>query len=153
MHSPDIERKRWAWRVVPLALLVGPPVAFLGCTSPVAPPVPPSGGHVMVLSESAFQSSVEPVLVAKGCDAVPDCHGGGPRGTFQLSPPSSKDPHFDFEQASLQVWTTYRDSSPILRKPLAIAAGGVPHSFKPFATTADSGYLAIRAWVDSGVVQ
>jgi hypothetical protein len=149
----DVEWRRWAWRAIPLSLIVGPPLCLFGCTSPTAPPAVPSGGQQLVMNFNQFASTVEPVLMAKGCDATADCHGGGIRGTFQLSPPSAKDVHFDFDQASLQVWVAYRDSSPILRKPLALAAGGVPHSFKPFATTADSGYLAIRAWVDSGVVQ
>ena len=56
----------------------------------------------------------------------------------------------DFDQAVLQVSATNRDQSPLLTEPLALTAGGTPHGFKPFASTADSGYIAIRGWIQSG---
>ena len=132
-----------------LALLSG----VQGCMSPTEPPTPPGGGHVLVLSYPMFVSRVEPVLVRQGCDATGDCHGGGIRGALQLSPPTAKDPQYDFNQVILEVYPTDRDRSLILTKPLALAAGGVPHSFKPFASVADTDYLAIRGWVDAGVLQ
>jgi hypothetical protein len=124
-----------------------------GCTSPTAPPIPPGGGHTLVLSYSTFVSKVEPVLVRQGCDATGDCHGGGIRGTLQLSPPGAVDPQFDFNQVILEVYPTNRDNSLILTKPLALSAGGVPHSYKPFASVADTDYIAIRSWIDAGVLQ
>jgi hypothetical protein len=146
----DVEWRRWAWRAIPLALIVGPPVCLFGCTSPVAPPPAPSGGQQIVMSFSQFQSTVEPVLIAKGCDATADCHGGGIRGTFQLSPPSAKDVHFDFDQASLQVWSRTR-LEPDPEK--AVGARRRRRASQPVARHHVGLGLAIRAWVDSGVVQ
>lgn len=124
--------------------------ALAGCASPTAPPAPPSGGGRLVLDRAAFDATVEPVLMRHGCDATGDCHGGGIRGTLQLSPPTAKDFAFDFEQIVLQVRPTGRDQSPLLTAPLA---GGSPHPDKPFASAADSDYVALKAWVDSGVLQ
>jgi len=124
-----------------------------GCVSPTVPIGPPGGGQHLVLSFATFASTVSPVLERQGCDAGGDCHGGGIRGTLQLSPPGAKDLAFDFDQVSMQVYPTNRDQSPILTRPLALAAGGTPHPFKPFATTTDSDYVAIRAWIQAGVLQ
>jgi hypothetical protein len=134
-----------------LAILVGSPLVALGCVSPTAPPAPPGGGQAFSPSYALFQSTVEPVLQRNGCDAGGDCHGGGPRGAFELSPAGAKDTRLDFDQVSLQVNPATPDSSRILTKPLALAAGGVPHGVKPFASTADSDYVAIRTWILDGV--
>jgi hypothetical protein len=134
---------------VAITLLVIPGVVH-GCAKPTAPVPPPSGGQTVQLDFAAYQQSVAPVLAAKGCDAEGDCHGGGIRGSLELSPPGAKDPQFDFDQVSLQVRAVDLDHSPILTEPLALAAGGTPHGFKPFASTADSGYQAIRTWIHGG---
>jgi len=123
-------------------------VAAGGCTSPSAPPDPPSGGQEFVLDYQQFQQNVSPVLVQLGCNAM-DCHGGGIRGTYELSP-SASDPQFDFDQTSLQVNPYDKDQSMILSRPLA---GGAPHAYKPFASTSDPGYQAIRAWILAGAFQ
>ncbi len=122
-----------------------------GCSTPTTPPAPPGGGQTLILSFEQFEQTVSPVLVQHGCDAVGDCHGGGIRGSLQLSPPGAKDLRFDFDQVVLQVWASDRAASPILTEPLALAAGGTPHSFKPFASTADPGYQAILQWIMAGV--
>lgn len=127
------------------------PVMHLGCTSPSAPPAPPAGGRQAALSFTQFEQVIEPILVRHGCDAEGDCHGGGIRGTLQLSPPGAKDVRFDFDQVVLQVSVTDPIRSPILTEPLAQAAGGTPHAFEPFATTSDSDYVAIRTWIMSGL--
>lgn len=134
-----------------IAILVGSPFVALGCASPTAPPPPPGGGLDFTPSYAQFASAVEPVLQRHGCDAAGDCHGGGPRGALELSPPGAKDLAFDFAQISLQVNPATPDSSRILTKPLSLAAGGVPHGVKPFATTADTDYVAIRSWILTGV--
>ena len=136
-------------RLALVALSLGLP----GCSSPTAPPKPPSGGQTLVLSFSQFQQTIEPVLSRQGCDATGDCHGGGIRGTFQLSPPGAKDAQFDFDQASLQVYATNRAASPVLTAPLADSAGGTPHPYKPFASTSDTDYQAILQWIQSGTMQ
>jgi hypothetical protein len=125
--------------------------AVHGCSAPTAPPPPPGGGEEAQLSFELFEQSVEPVLVRQGCDATGDCHGGGIRGSLQLSPPGAKDVQFDFDQVSLQVSASVPDGSLILTEPLALAAGGTPHGVKPFATTADTDYVSIRAWILDGV--
>jgi hypothetical protein len=147
-------RNRIRGRAVLLAaVLCALPGVVQGCSSPTAPPDPPGGGQTLVLSFTEFEANVEPILVAKGCDATGDCHGGGIRGTLQLSPPGAKNAQFDFQQVSLQTTISPRAASPILTEPLALAAGGTPHSFKPFATTSDPDYQAMLAWIAAGVVQ
>ncbi|MFN8588650.1 MAG: hypothetical protein U0704_12725 [Candidatus Eisenbacteria bacterium] len=105
------------------------------------------------LSESAYVANVAPVIARHGCDADGDCHGGGPRGTLQLSPPTAKNAHYDYTQLVLQVDPVQRDSSALLLRPLALAAGGRPHPVKAFASTADTDYVAVRAWIQSGVAR
>ena len=139
------------WRLAPALLALAAVVA--GCISPAAPARAPSGGQRLVLSFDGFKAAVSPVLERNGCDAGGDCHGGGIRGTLQLSPVGAKDLQFDFDQVVLQVFPTMRDSSAILTRPLALAAGGSPHPYKPFASTADSDYVAIRQWIQAGVLQ
>jgi hypothetical protein len=147
-------RTRIRHAALPLALLLSAaPAVVQGCSSPTAPPAPPGGGHTLPLSRTGFEQNVEPVLVRQGCDATGDCHGGGIRGTLALSPPGAKDVQFDFDQVSLQVSTSNPMASPILMKPLAYAAGGTPHSFKPFASTSDPDYKAIQAWIMAAVSQ
>jgi hypothetical protein len=122
----------------------------MGCDSPTDPPSPPSGGNTPVLSYDAFVSTVEPILIRQECDAAGDCHGGGIRGSFELSPPDAKDVRFDFDQTVLQVSAGRAESSPVLTEPLAEAAGGTPHAVKPFASTDDPDYQAILAWIVEG---
>lgn len=133
--------------------LLALPGAIHGCSAPTEPPPPPGGGQTIVYSFDRFEATVEPVLVRQGCDATGDCHGGGIRGTFALSPPGAKDARFDFDQAVLQLSSASPPNSPLLTEPLATSAGGTPHAFKPFATTADSDYAAILRWAQSGVPQ
>ncbi|MCA9729615.1 MAG: hypothetical protein KC729_18155 [Candidatus Eisenbacteria bacterium] len=140
------------WRTsIPAAGALG--FVLLACAGPTDPPDPPTGGQELVLDFARFESDVLPVLTQQGCDAGGDCHGGGIRGTFALSPIEEKDPIFDFEQASLQVLPVEREESPLLIKPLAVAAGGAPHSYKVFETTDDPGFVAIRGWIEAGVLR
>ena len=140
--------------IAPLAfVLCALPGVVQGCSAPTAPPDPPGGGQTLVLSFTTFEQTVEPILVRQGCDATGDCHGGGIRGSLQLSPPGAKDVRYDFDQVVLQTSASARSTSPILTEPLAIAAGGTPHSVKPFATTSDPDYQAILDWIMAGTVQ
>jgi hypothetical protein len=138
MRSNPIGSGRRAW-LLAACLVAG------GCVSPSAPPAPPSGGQEFVLDEQQFRDAVEPVLVQYGCNAM-DCHGGGVRGTYQLSADGAN-AHFDFEQTSQQVNPYDEDASPILLRPLA---GGLPHAYKPFADTTDAGFQMIRTWIRAG---
>lgn len=128
-----------------------------GCrpASPSAPN-PPGGGATWVFDRARFDAEVAPVLGARGCDAV-ECHGGGIRGTFALSPAGDKDLGFDFAQARLQADPADAASSALLRKPLAVTAGGSAHAGDAeggiFATTADSDYQVILAWIAAAVAE
>lgn len=153
MTTCSLEHRKAVSRGVVIALLLVPPVSVLGCTRPLAPVTAPSGGTTLVLDYDEFALSVEPVLAQQGCDAGGDCHGGGIRGTFELSPVGAKNVRFDFDQAVLQVLPTVRDSSRLLTKPLALAAGGVPHAVKVFASVDDPGYQAIHSWIQHGVTR
>jgi hypothetical protein len=113
-------------------------------------PDPPSGGRSFVLDYDAFATVVDPILTANGCDNV-TCHGGGIRGTFELSPAANKDVDMDFDQACMQVNGNDPAASPLLRKPLDEAAGGSAHAGgSAFASTDDPDYQAILAWIEAG---
>jgi hypothetical protein len=111
--------------------------------------LPPSGGANFVLDYAEFQDSVEPVLANYGCNSM-ECHGGGIRGTYQLSPPDAPNPAFDFDQSRLQVNPYSPDSSALLSMPLDRDAGGFPHEWEPFESTEAEGYQTIRAWILAG---
>jgi len=148
LRSGTAPRKSAAVLILLLPLWAG----LHGCATPPTRPVAvPGGGQVLVLDFSAFQSTVSPILERQGCDAGGDCHGGGIRGTLQLSPQTAKDTLFDFHQVSLQVTSNAPDQSPILTAPLAVSSGGTAHSVKVFADTNDTEWRAIRAWVRAGV--
>jgi hypothetical protein len=147
-----------------LAAAIGTVAAFLaccavvcvcalnGCSGPTAGPEPPSGGRAFVLDYNTFATVIDPILTAQGCDNVA-CHGGGIRGTFELSPNTQKNLSLDFSQASLQVTPTDFAASPLLMKPLAESAGGAAHAATPaqFASTDDPDYQAILSWIEAGV--
>jgi hypothetical protein len=148
-RQPSGSLRAASWMLVVCAL----PGVVHGCSSPTEPPPPPGGGQTLTLSYEQFAQSVEPVLVQHGCDAGGDCHGGGIRGSLELSPPDAKDVRFDFDQVVLQVSAANPGHSPILTEPLADAAGGTPHGVKAFPDTSDAGYQAIRGWILSAVPQ
>jgi hypothetical protein len=127
------------------------------CDGPsAADPPPPSGGRTYVLDFDTFAAEIDPILTANGCDNIA-CHGGGIRGTFELSPSADKDVAFDFDQAVLQVNGDAPAASPLLMKPLAEEAGGSAHAADPeqsgFMSTSDPDYEAILAWIESGEYQ
>jgi hypothetical protein len=128
-------------------LLVG-----AGCAgnspSPTSPA--PTGGQNFVLDYTTFTADISPLLEARGCNAEGDCHGGGIRGSFVLSPSSTPDPQLDFTQAAMQVRGEDPSSSPLLLKPLDESVGGAPHAFTAFSSTADSDYLRILSWIRAG---
>lgn len=111
---------------------------------------PVGGGQERVLDYDTFVSSVAPVLEAEGCAAMGDCHGGGIRGAFALSPAGARDLRFDFDQASEQVDDLDPAASALLRKPLSPQAGGAPHGVTAFDSTDDPGYRAILEWIEAG---
>ncbi len=112
-------------------------------------PEPPGGGQEFVLDLASFQANVLPVLTQYGCNAMA-CHGGGIRGTYQLSPVGAPDVAFDFAQTGLQVNPFDPAASPILAEPLASAAGGTTHQLEPFDSIDHPDYITILAWIESG---
>ena len=129
-----------------IAVLVVVPA---GCRGPTEPLAPPGGGATLVLDAAAFRDMVAPVLAQYGCHAA-ECHGGGIRGTFELSPEDAIDADFDFAQARWQVDAHDRSASPLLREPLQEGAGGSVHPWEPFDSTDHPGYVAIRDWILAG---
>jgi hypothetical protein len=113
----------------------------------------PGGGQELVLDFARFQSEVAEVLTRRGCDDL-SCHGGGIRGTFELSPENQKDLAFDFAQACLQVDALQRERSSLLLKPLAEQAGGSPHAgdnpTTTFASVSDTDYQTVLSWILAG---
>lgn len=147
IETPPMQRRRSGSHAV-LGLVLG--LGAANCRGPAEPPAPPTGGREFALDFALFTETVAPVLTQEGCDRAGDCHGGGIRGTFALSPVETKDLVFDFEQASMQVDPYDPLESPLLEKPLAEAAGGAPHAHQPFASTEDPEYRAILEWIERG---
>jgi hypothetical protein len=86
--------------------------------------------------------------------AISTAHGGGIRGTFTLSPANDKDPAFDYQQASLQVFPPNPVESPLVMKPLAEECGGETHGGGAFFFSLDDpDYVAILAWIENGEYQ
>jgi hypothetical protein len=140
-----------AWRCACLLMAL----AGSACRGPATAPTPPGGDSLFVLDAARFAAEVRPVLVAEGCNNVL-CHGGGPRGNFELSPPEAPDGDFDFAQAGQQVYGWDPLASPLLLKPLSQEAGGVDHAgegLAGFDSTDDPGYQAIRDWILAGAWQ
>jgi len=127
--------------------------AGCGVTTPEPDPPPPGGGNTYVLDYDVFVADIDPILTARGCDDL-SCHGGGIRGTFQLSPSADNDVDMDFAQSRLQVDGDLPDASLLLMKPLAEGAGGLAHAasapLSTFDSVTDPDYLTILAWIDAG---
>lgn len=138
----------------PTAVLFSGMVLLCGCdTAPPGDPAAPTGGREFVLDQAAYTATVAPILTTKGCDNIA-CHGGGLRGSFELSPVDDKDYDFDFTQVTRQLNPLQPETSSLLTKPLAIPAGGVVHTAPSeefgFMTTADPDYQSILGWIESG---
>jgi len=136
--------RRMPWGVVGFVSL-----GAFGCQSPTKSPAPPTGGANFVLDYASFESAVAPVLANYGCNSM-QCHGGGIRGTYELSPPDVPNLAFDFEQSRLQVNPYDPTESPLLTMPLDRDAGGFPHEWEPFETPDAEGYQTILAWILAG---
>lgn len=129
--------------------LIGLCLAACNHSSTTAPE-PPVAGQTYVLSYDKFAVNVEPILDSLGCDNT-NCHGGGAGGSFQLSAPAHKDPHYDFKQARMQVSPHDPKNSPLVMKPLAAECGGATHAGGSFFFSLDDpNYVALLTWVLSG---
>ena len=141
-----------------MGLVVGCAGAFLGgCVEGPGLDAPWPEGDT-----DRFQAEVQPVL-ADQC-ANPSCHGdvGRPLELFAvhqhrldptdvfLDTPLTWDELILNEERALTFIEAGADpeTSPLLRKPLAVGQGGAPHAGgDQFARTDDDGYLALRAWI------
>lgn len=92
-----------------------------------------------------FTGSVAPVL--QGC-ASGSCHGA-PQSDFYITCGADDDQRaFNFSQAQAFVGSSV-DNSPILRVPLAVAAGGFFHSGGDhFSSVNDAGFQAVKTWAE-----
>jgi hypothetical protein len=106
-------------------------------------PDPPGLGDPP-LDREMFLAEVLPVLNNRGCSSI-QCHGSGTH-PFPLT--GGVDPELDYFRAADQVTFENRAASPLLRKPLSPAAGGVPHDAPTiFDTTDDPDYQTLAVWV------
>jgi hypothetical protein len=127
---------------------------LVGCGDEPTPTTPiPEGGRYTILDYEQFEQTISPLLTTNGCDVGGDCHGGGIRGTFELSPVDDKDFAFDFAQVELQVSAYDPAESALLRMPLAEVEGGLPHPTEPFDTESHTDYQTILQWIQDGEVR
>jgi hypothetical protein len=142
---------RMHFRISGLTILLA---AFVcGCEmASVEVPEPPSGGREYVLDYDVFAAEIDTILTAHGCDNL-SCHGGGIRGTFELSPAGDKDVRMDFRQAGYQVDADDPAASRLLMKPLDEDAVGTAHTAQSggWTSTSDRDYQTILAWIEAGV--
>jgi hypothetical protein len=123
-------------------------VACLALSCSANEPTPfhpePPGLDDPPLDRAAFTSEVLPVFDRRGCSSI-HCHGSGTH-PFPLT--GGADPELDFLRAADQVSFSHPGASPLLLKPLAPAAGGLPHSAPAiFISTSDPDFLVLARWV------
>ncbi len=129
---------------------------LLGC-------LPVTDGAPLPLGDQArFVSEAQPVLA--GC-ANPACHGSAdrplevyavhlhrmdPADTWRDLPLTPEELFWNQVRASAFLWDlAAAEESPLLRKPLAPAAGGTEHvGGVRFEDTSDAEYRALAAWID-----
>lgn len=132
-------RSRRTRRFVPVLAL-----AVCACDGVQEPRVA-GGGPDVHLDQAVFVDRVVPVLDRRGCDSVA-CHGGQGSGELLLSGGLDLEADFNAVAAFTTPWAV--DSSPLLLKPLAVAAGGVVHGGGDiFADTLDVDYRALHEWI------
>jgi len=145
--APFEPAKVFGWTMLAFAI-----VALAGCEQASDVDVElPGGGREYVLDYEQFETEIAAIFTANGCDNE-NCHGGGIRGTYELSPTSNKNTAFDFTQSALQVTPEVPADSPLLMKPLAESAGGAAHAGSPlgFDSIDDPDYQAVLGWIQAG---
>lgn len=99
----------------------------------------------MLLDAAIFAQDIEPILQQRGCSNVA-CHGGQGAGELLLS--AGLNVSADLLAVGGLVTTWQPQDSPLLRKPLAEAAGGVTHSGGDiFADAQDGDYQTLLSWI------
>ncbi|UCE03599.1 MAG: hypothetical protein JSW67_05280 [Candidatus Latescibacterota bacterium] len=132
------------WLLPVLALLVG---WGAGCEGPQAPQAP-GGGRELALDYAVFVDAIEPILQERGCSASA-CHGN--QGSGELLLTGGLNPEADFTAVGGHVTPWEASASPLLRKPLAQAAGGDVHGGGDvFLDTSDADYRTLLQWLSAG---
>lgn len=120
-------------------------VGLAACEGPLRVE-PPGGGRRVELDYAVFVSAIEPILASRGCSNVA-CHGGQGSGMLLLSDGSN--PQADFTSITNHTLPWAARQSPLLLKPLAMAAGGVVHGGGDvFADTTEADYRTILLWIE-----
>jgi hypothetical protein len=148
-------------RLARIALLAALGLCGLGCSEPAT-----YRWKLKKLEFAQFQETVYPVLI-RDC-GFPTCHGSTDRffqvwgpGRARLNPmltsafdmPTGDEISLTYTLALSMVDTKHPGRSLLLRKPLAVQAGGAGHRGTDrfgrdvYRTTNDDGYLAIARWV------
>jgi hypothetical protein len=136
---------------------------FLSLASPGCGTVAPGeGGGLGAPSFAVYEASIQGVLDGKGCSAA-GCHyrdqddpsAGGPGGSLRLFDCSAApcDPDHlmaNYDSAVGMSNLAIPQSSKLLTKPLAEAAGGIQHlGGDLFTDTLDPGYLTLLNWIQT----
>lgn len=133
----------------PLFALLVALVAVAGAGCDGAEPIPlfdpgPHGLEMPPLDQKVFMSEVLPLFDRRGCSSI-HCHGSGTH-PFPLT--GGADAELDLYRTADQVEFEDPQSSFLLLKPLAEAAGGVPHNAGDiFTDRTDPDYLVLARWI------
>jgi hypothetical protein len=113
-----------------------------------------------VLDYERFMRDIQPLLLTRQYTSPAagttcfSCHGSTSTAAFDAFPLFQDRPRDNFISTAREVKLDQPDTSLVLLKPLALAAGGVPHGEfgndggEQFQnTTTDTAYAAIRNWI------
>ncbi len=118
--------------------------AGFGCGR-AADPIAPGGGPEVELDYGVFAAEIEPILQQRGCSNL-GCHGG--QGSGQLLLSGGAFPEADFIAVGGHVTPWDPMQSPLLRKPLDVASGGLVHGGGAvFTDVSDPDYQTLLRWV------
>lgn len=121
-------------------------VGLAACDGPVRVE-PPGGGRRVDLDYAVFVRDVEPILSARGCSNAA-CHGGQGSGMLLLS--NGSNPEADFVSIANHTYPWAPSQSPLVRKPLAVGAGGDVHGGGDiFADSLDADYRTLLQWIEA----
>jgi hypothetical protein len=132
-------------------------VAFIAIMMGAAVPARAAQG---VLDYNVFMSTIQALLLTRQYNSPSpgttcfSCHGSTTNAGYDAYPLYEGRPRDNFISTAREVTLSEPDTSLLLLKPLAIAAGGVPHGLfgndagDQFQnTTNDTAYSAIRDWI------
>lgn len=112
-----------------------------------------------ILDYNRFMTEIEPLLLTQtysspgpGLMSCFDCHGQSPSAAYTAFPLLTGQSRANFTEVGRQITLSDPDTSPLLLKPLALAAGGIPHGTgnnggEQFPTVLDANYQTILNWI------